>query len=831
MNNTGFQLPALVVSNGTVTGNGFTNPDNILLVDGDVAQSNTGAGTASDITLGYVGNINLDTDSIVNGIEIKIIGYTGSQTSPQLTLTPYFYDNVNAADNYYPYDTPVTSLTTTMSEVVIGTSTYLFNTTIDVDQINNFKLNIQTNGDFSLDCVLVNVFYTPYTPPTPPTPTPGVCIDCSSPIQVQSMSLYLPFLAGETKFYLKPGSFSYPDGTPVQPGDIGSCGGIIPFVFDQGKRKAPGTNWEENAVLDTNVGSWTVLSTGVIEVDLGTVTNRGLGFKTPAAHDVNLMSDHDANSEVIISNNEPYNLQLVRRCQADTVFSPPITVQNEGVDVTTSVHRLDFIGDGVNATLDGAHNVDVTITDHFVKVSSDDTTTGYLADKLVAGTNVTLTPSGPGNETLTISATGGGGGGGSVDSVVAGDDILVDNTDPANPVVSVDTVALANDPTFITNLTANTTFQTFITSIAGGAGYQVDQTPDNGTYGLLAGTVNGSNKTFTVSAGTYTSGKLQVFLNGLIQLQGASDDWKELVPALGTFEFNTAPATGDIITVVYTTGGGGALKTASGAGTITGTGTISISTGFRPTEIKIFASAAYQTTGGYSSGTWNTTNGNNCTYINTSTSAYTASGNNSSNIIKIPFSQFGNNFVLANISSISSTGFELDVTETNYSNTSFTWEAVAGGAGSGIESVTGLNTDNTDPQNPIVKISVDGTTITGQGTPGSPLVASGGSGGVVFGNWDTSSYGITTTYQAPSDGILMLTATYTAGGTGGIQCTIYSDASPTPTTIVGGGNNTLFFSTPGDKAAFNAPIKKNDYFKIISSTTNVSLQVKFLPFI
>lgn len=40
-----------------------------------------------------------------------------------------------------------------------------------------------------------------------------------------------------------------------------------------------------------------------------------------------------------------------------------------------------------------------------------------------------------------------------------------------------------------------------------------------------------------------------------------------------------------------------------------------------------------------------------------------------------------------------------------------------------VQSVTGLNTDNTDPKNPIIKISVDGTTITGIGTPASPLVA------------------------------------------------------------------------------------------------------------
>lgn len=45
------------------------------------------------------------------------------------------------------------------------------------------------------------------------------------------------------------------------------------------------------------------------------------------------------------------------------------------------------------------------------------------------------------------------------------------------------------------------------------------------------------------------------------------------------------------------------------------------------------------------------------------------------------------------------------------------------GGSSGVQSVTGLNTNNTDPVNPVVEISVDGSTITGDGTPGNPLVA------------------------------------------------------------------------------------------------------------
>jgi len=60
---------------------------------------------------------------------------------------------------------------------------------------------------------------------------------------------------------------------------------------------------------------------------------------------------------------------------------------------------------------------------------------------------------------------------------------------------------------------------------------------------------------------------------------------------------------------------------------------------------------------------------------------------------------------------------------------------IPGGSSSGVASVTGLDTDNTDPLNPIVNISVDGVTITGSGTPMDPLVsvdAVSGSGALNF---------------------------------------------------------------------------------------------------
>lgn len=53
-------------------------------------------------------------------------------------------------------------------------------------------------------------------------------------------------------------------------------------------------------------------------------------------------------------------------------------------------------------------------------------------------------------------------------------------------------------------------------------------------------------------------------------------------------------------------------------------------------------------------------------------------------------------------------------------------QAIATIVAGSVQSVTGLDTDNIDPRNPVIQISVDGVTITGLGTPASPLAASGG---------------------------------------------------------------------------------------------------------
>lgn len=132
----------------------------------------------------------------------------------------------------------------------------------------------------------------------------------------------------------------------------------------------------------------------------------------------------------------------------------------------------------------------------------------------------------------------------------------------------------------------------------------------------------------------------------------------------------------------------------------------------------------------------------------------------------------------------------------------------------GVQTVTGLNTDNTDPVNPIVKISVDGSTITGLGTPGSPLVATAGAGASVV---KATSADTTPSYLDnklnihSTDGSVIVTKTITnpAGnevvdydlsvpvGTGGIVNTktaisIFQDFNGNQINSSGGGTNITY---------------------------------------
>lgn len=82
--------------------------------------------------------------------------------------------------------------------------------------------------------------------------------------------------------------------------------------------------------------------------------------------------------------------------------------------------------------------------------------------------------------------------------------------------------------------------------------FKVDQTGGtNDTYGVLAGAINDVNTIYTVSAGSYVSGAITVYLNGQLLTQGDSEDYVETSPASGTFTMASPPTPGDEITAAY----------------------------------------------------------------------------------------------------------------------------------------------------------------------------------------------------------------------------------------------------------------------------------------
>ncbi len=335
---TQFLLPQAVVANGAVTGSGWSNPNNVLLVDTDVAASDPNQ-SASDITVGNYPT-NIPQNAIITGLEFEIIAKRGAQTNPVVTLTPYFLDDTSGTDVYYPYVTPITTaLTPNLTTIVIGSPTYLFASAFTPNQINNAKLNFIANGDISIDSVLMKVYY--YVPSTPgPTPPPSAgCDDCNSPIQAQPFYLALPFKAGDRYAYLK--SFNYPDGNPIQYADLGACGGSIKLVFDPAVPKINDSNFEENAVTAV----WTTEANGYVKLDFGDINvNRGLMFHTPYSADPLLRSDHDANSKVIISDSAPFLGQYIQKCQAGFVFSKPIEVDQDETLKVYPATKLNFKG-------------------------------------------------------------------------------------------------------------------------------------------------------------------------------------------------------------------------------------------------------------------------------------------------------------------------------------------------------------------------------------------------------------------------------------------------------------------------------------------------------
>lgn len=629
--NTEWLLPTTVISNGAVTGNPWSNPNNLLLVDGDMAESNPNQ-TASDIILGNY-NVNLPQNAVVTGIQLQVIGYSGAATVPEITLTPVAVDNTSGTDEYYPYTPPFTSLTPTSASYVLGSPTYLFATSWTPDMMNNFKLQLIANGDIYLDSVLLQVFY--YIPEamTPPPLVPSVCIDCSSPVQLPTMYLALPFLAGDRYMYLQ--QMNYADGTPFNFANVGSCGGSIYWTIDPTLVQTGDSNFAENCVTTGNV--FTTLSDGIIQVDFGvqtmSSTTRGLQFHTPFAADAILRSNHDAQAEVVIADSGPYLGTLLRACQIGQIISAPIAVYQSGTLVIEPTVNFNFVGAGVSVVADMSDptQVDITI---------------------------------PGNGGTT-------------------------------PPDIVSTTSVTSGSAKVSTITATLE----ISGLNRGAVVNVDTQQSVTITGVTVGGISASQAVSETDA-THDL---------------RSENWVCVNPPLGA-----QPVIVTLSAPAYLTFGAEALAQIDTGSPIGATQTAS-GTSLSP-------SLALTTDSDYS------------IIIDALCTAQTP-------ILYTPGAGQGLNWALtANAdtrqggSSVQQAGLEPDAVTMQYTitqNTPWVYTAVEikgiASLPSGVQSVTGLDTDNTDPVNPIVKISVDGTTVTGDGTPTSPLVAhTGGATGVVY---------------------------------------------------------------------------------------------------
>ena len=454
---TGYKLPQTIISNGAITGNAWSNADNLLLVDHLFAESTPGAGSASDVTIGNF-NFNVPSNATITGIQMQVLGYRGGETVPPIALSPIAVDDLSGTPLFYPYTPIFTGLTDTYAEYTIGGDTNLFGTTWTPDQVNNLKLQLNANGDIYLDGVLVSVLY--YLPEvTPPTPPVGThCLDCNSQIQANPFKLSRDMNPSDTVMYLE--SFNYPDGTPIENTDVGACGGYFDFVIDQGKEKNPdgGGNFTENVTSPAMI-SRPFGSDGEVKVDFNTIDNRGLGFSTPYAYSVDRLSGHNSGAEVVLSNSGKFYDRFLKKCHIDVLVSGPIEVDDEGTSKTNHVHKMNFVGTGVTVTvpdpsghpddleidipgntldvLDEGTSIDSAVT-HMnftgggvtatevspghVEVHIPTPASGVLLEtngsvnanqaklNLVAGSNVSLTDDGAGN--VTIASTGGGGGSG-----------------------------------------------------------------------------------------------------------------------------------------------------------------------------------------------------------------------------------------------------------------------------------------------------------------------------------------------------------------------------------------------------------------------------------
>lgn len=523
-------LPTTVIPNST-PGIDWLTPNNILLADGDFAVS---GGDTQILTVGNF-QVNLSQGDTVTNIVFAVKGYRGSFDT---TLQIFAVDDTSGTPVEYELLPSFQGFDGDNTLYTLDPS--LFGTTWSVNKINNIKIKLIANGELHLDYVTLNVIYTPEATETLTYDTLTGTFDVGDTIlggdsgatalivtdngasSMTITSIDGVFIVGETitgtpsgatavvtdpfttgeivvdefvqaqPFQLAQSmtstaisclvqSFNYSDGRPIAYADF--YGNAL-IVVDQG------TPSEENIRITDVQQNYN--GTGYTRLDFGSLSNRGLEFKYPYTTNADLRFDHSGTAEVVISNSAPFYDRFLKKAQIGALVSAPITVQDEGIEITDYVTLFDFQGAGVT--------VDETFTGH-VRVTIPGVTTGQAGIQFkdegsnlgTSGTATSVDFVGSGvtatrvSNAITVTIPGGGGGSGTVTNVSSSDG-LIDITSPTTtPVLTLDTVSLGNDTTFINTLTTNSTFQTNVNSfVGGGAGY----------YG------NGSDGAVTISSPT-----------------------------------------------------------------------------------------------------------------------------------------------------------------------------------------------------------------------------------------------------------------------------------------------------------------------------------------
>ena len=344
MQNTNFLLPQTLI-----TSNGWTSPSSILVQDGTYAVATATPTLTSELVVGNF-LFNLPSNAVVQGIEIELRGKRGILTNPASTLQIYAYDNTNNNNALYHY-TPVFAQFDTVDGVFnLGSNIYTFGQTLTAEQVNNLKFRLIANSEIYVDSFKVRVYYA----------EPSVYIDtfqsdsCQTIIQAQKFNLIDNVSSTATEILIN--KFETPDGLLITNADID------PFHITQGKgipiTVSHATRREENMY----VTAIEHLTTGYVRL---TVT-RGWSFKQPVGQLSSRQKAHPSGNEVIISNSTPFYDEFLKKCHIGTLVSAPIKVEDEGINITNYLRKLNFKGAGVvanstPAVTGGGHDVDVTI--------------------------------------------------------------------------------------------------------------------------------------------------------------------------------------------------------------------------------------------------------------------------------------------------------------------------------------------------------------------------------------------------------------------------------------------------------------------------------------